>query len=253
MIVSFVQTKGGTGKSTLSLNLAFSKIIHNTFDSIALVEFDPQGTLRDWWQEREENLRKNPKVSFHHISSTQKAVVEDGIKSIAQHNELLILDTPGESIGKLHTKLACAISDLVVIPTRSSTNEEMALAHKLLPIVRDIIQLNTQKRGAFQVLPAFVHSRANSAKIQSYFEEILPSYIGCLAAVYPLRSIYENFNREGMTLHEYAEACQNNQRIYQQTQKSINDIETIAQNILERLGTYSLTNIPQLKPALSRI
>ncbi|MBF0287233.1 MAG: ParA family protein [SAR324 cluster bacterium] len=237
MIVSFVQTKGGTGKSTLSLNLAFSKVIQKNFESVALIEFDPQGTLRDWWSEREENQRKSTNISFHHISSTQKAVVQDGIKSIAQHNELLILDTPGESTGKLHTKLACAISDLVVIPTRSSTNEEMALANKLLPILKEITRLNNHKKGTFQVLPAFVNTRSKKEKIQKYFEEILPSYIGCFPNVYPLRSIYENFNREGMTLLEYAKMVKNNQRLYRQTLKSIDDIEQIASSILRFLIT----------------
>ena len=235
MIVSFVQTKGGTGKSTLSLNLAFSKVIRKTFESVALIEFDPQGTLRDWWMEREENQRKTPNVSFHHISSTQKGVVQDGIKSIAQRNELLILDTPGESTGKLHTKLACAISDLVVIPTRSSTNEELALANKLLPILREIMKIDPDKKGTFQVLPAFVNARSNKEKIQKYFEEILPPYIGCFPSVYPLRSIYENFNREGMTLEEYAKMVKNNQRLYQQTFKAIDDIEHIANTILGML------------------
>lgn len=235
MIVSFVQTKGGTGKSTLSVNLAFSQAIQRRFASIALIEFDPQGTLRDWWLEREENQRKTSKVSFHHVSSTQKAVIQDGIKSITSHNELLILDTPGESTGKLHTKLACAISDMVVIPTRSSTNEELALAHKLLPIVKEVIKLNSHKQGIFHVLPSFVNPRSNKENILKYFNEILPPYIGCMPSVYPLRSIYENFNRDGMTLREYMKSIQRNQRMYQQTLRAVNDIEEIAKTILKSL------------------
>ncbi len=235
MIVSLVQTKGGTGKSTLALNLAFSKKMWQAFDSIALIEFDPQGTLRDWWQAREENHWQTKKVSFHHISSTQKEVVQDGIKSINLHNDLLIIDTPGESTGKLHTKIACAISDLVVIPTRSSTNEELALSNKLLPILKEIIKINPQKQGAFYILPAFVNPRSTKDKILQYFEEILPPYVGCLACVFPLRSVYENFNRDGMAMQEYMKSVKNNRRVYQQASKTMNDVEEIAKTILQCL------------------
>ncbi|MBF0289590.1 MAG: ParA family protein [SAR324 cluster bacterium] len=236
MIVSFVQTKGGTGKSTLALNLAFSNVMQKAFESIALIEFDPQGTLRDWWQAREENHWQTKKVSFHHISSTQKEVVQDGIKSINLHNELLIVDTPGESTGKLHTKIACAISDLVVIPTRSSTNEELALSNKLLPILKEIIKINAHKQGGFYVLPAFVNSRSSKDKIIQYFEDILPSYVECMGSVYPMRSVYENFNREGMALQEYIKSVEKNRRVFQQASKAVSDVEEIAKNILERLN-----------------
>jgi len=37
MIISFVQTKGGTGKSTLALNTAFSNHMNRVFTSVALV------------------------------------------------------------------------------------------------------------------------------------------------------------------------------------------------------------------------
>jgi chromosome partitioning protein len=95
MIISFEQTKGGTGKSTLAVNTTFSKAFHDKFKSIALVELDPQGTLKNWWQERTEENRNSDNVSFHHISSTQKEVIQDGIKNIATHNDILVLDIPG--------------------------------------------------------------------------------------------------------------------------------------------------------------
>jgi cellulose biosynthesis protein BcsQ len=149
MIISFVQTKGGTGKSTLAVNTTFSKAFHDKFKSIALVELDPQGTLKNWWQERTEENRNSDNVSFHHISSTQKEVIQDGIKNIATHNELLVLDIPGESTSKLHTKFACAISDIIVIPMRTSTNDESAFADNLLPIIKEIIRSYPVKKETF--------------------------------------------------------------------------------------------------------
>lgn len=236
MIISFVQTKGGTGKSTLAVNTAFSKAFQEKFKSIALVELDPQGTLKNWWQERTEENRNSDGVSFHHISSTQKEVIQDGIKNIATHNDLLVLDIPGESTSKLHTKFACAISDIVIIPMRTSTNDESAFADNLLPIIKEIIRSYPIKKGNFFILPTFTNAQSNKEKVIDYFKDILPDYVGCLNVVYPFRSIYENFNREGANLLEFVDSIKNNKRMYVGGARAIEDIESIAHSIIQKLA-----------------
>lgn len=235
MILSFVQTKGGTGKSTLSMNAAFSKFVLDRFKSVALVELDPQGTLQSWWQERTAEGRESYHVSFHHISSTQKEVIQQGISAIAAHNELLILDVPGESTSKLHTKFACAFSDIVVIPMRTSTNDESAFKYNLLPLIKELIKLTPEKIGSFFVLPSFTNPQSSKAKIIEYFNDILPDYIKCLPVVYPMRAVYENFNRDGMHIREYADSLISNKRSYSQTYKAVEDIELIVDAIFKNL------------------
>jgi cellulose biosynthesis protein BcsQ len=241
MIISFVQTKGGTGKSTLALNIAFSKHINKIFRSIALVELDPQGTLRTWWDERTEFGRETLHVSFHHISSTQKEVFADGIKSISAHNDLIIMDIPGESTGKLHTRFACAVSDLVVIPMRTSTNDEAAFADNLFPIIKEVIKLDPKRKGNFFVLPSFTHPKANTKTITDYFTAILPPDVGCLNITYPDRTVYENFNREGNTLGEYSLSVSTNKRHHRQTVMAIYDMEEIAKTITTLLENKYVT------------
>ena len=234
MIISYVQTKGGTGKSTLAAGTAFSKVLTQSFDSIALVELDPQGTLRNWWNEREQMKRNAGKVSFHHISSTQKEVFHQGIKTIAAHNQCIVMDIPGESTGRLHTRFACASSDLVIIPMRTSTNDESAFADNLFPTIREIIKVAPERKGRFYVLPAFVHPRSNIPKIIEYFEDILPKEIKCLKAVFANRTIYENFNRDGMNMTEYMYVVNKNKRLKEQAQRAVDDMEQIARDILEK-------------------
>jgi cellulose biosynthesis protein BcsQ len=231
MVISFVQTKGGTGKSTLALNTAFSHHMNKQYRSVALVELDPQGTLHNWWNERTELGRKALKVSFHHISSTQKEVFQDGINSITAHNDLIVMDIPGESTGKLHTRFACAVSDIILIPMRTSTNDEAAFSDNLYPIIKEIIKLDPKKKNSFYVLPSFTHPMTKKQTVFEYFQDILPPQIGCLPAIYPSRSIYENFNRDGSTLHEYALSVEKNKRHYQQALSAIKDIEEIAKTI----------------------
>lgn len=234
MIISYVQTKGGTGKSTLAAGTVFSKALAQRFDSIALVELDPQGTLRNWWSEREAMKRNATNVSFHHISSTQKEVFHQRIKSIAAHNQCIVMDIPGESTGRMHTQFACASSDLVIIPMRTSTNDESAFADNLFPTIREIINVAPERKGRFYVLPAFVHPRSNPLKIIDYFKEILPKEIDCLKAVFPNRTIYENFNRDGMNMVEYLHVVEKNKRFKEQAQRAVGDIEQIVRAILER-------------------
>jgi len=232
MVIGFVQTKGGTGKSTLAVNTAFSRYMNRKFGSIALVELDPQGTLKNWWEEREEMGYHPGNVSFHHISSTQKEVFQQGIKSISDYNELMIMDIPGEGTGKLHTRFACAFCDLVIIPMRMSTNDESAFINNLYPIIKEIIRAVPEKKGQFHVLPVFTHPRQNWQNCFDYFDDILPHQIACLPVVFPTRAVYENYNRKGLNLNEYAKSVESNKKFTQQVDKAIEDIEKICKTIL---------------------
>ncbi len=131
MIIAFVQTKGGTGKSTLALCIAFSKKMQKSFSKIAVVELDPQGTLKKWWQRREKNNTTSKNIVFSHISSEEKSVVLERLVTLEEENDLLLLDVPGESTSKFHTQFACAMADLVLIPMRTSTNDEEAFEDNL--------------------------------------------------------------------------------------------------------------------------
>ncbi len=234
MVIGFVQTKGGTGKSTLAVNTAFSRYMNQKFSSIALVELDSQGTLKNWWQDREEMGYDPGNVSFHHISSTQKEVFQQGIKSISDYNDLIIMDIPGEGTGKLHTRFACAYCDLVIIPMRMSTNDESAFMNNLYPLIKQIVRAVPEKKGRFFVLPVFVHPLQNWQTCVNYFEEVLPSQVACLPAVFPSRSVYENYNRKGLTLKEYATVVASNKKLTAQVEKAITDIDKICKTILDR-------------------
>jgi cellulose biosynthesis protein BcsQ len=232
MIIGFVQTKGGTGKSTLAVNTAFSGYMKRKFGSIALVELDPQGTLKSWWEDRDEMGYDPGNVSFHHISSTQKEVFQQGIKSISDYNEMMIMDIPGESTGKLHTRFACAFCDLVIIPMRMSTNDESAFMNNLYPIIKEIIRAVPGKKGQFHVLPVFTHPLQNWQNCFDYFDDILPHQVSCLPVVFPTRSVYENYNRKGLNLNEYAKLVASNKKYTQQVDRAIEDIEKICKTIM---------------------
>lgn len=242
MIIAFVQTKGGTGKSTLALTVAFSRAMTRRFSSITLVELDKQGTLNKWWSRREKTHKQNRTIRFHHISSENKDEMLEEIEALERENELLILDVPGESIGRFHTRFACAVADLVFIPMRTSTNDEEAFEDNLLPIIRRIHEIDQDSRDVFYIIPAFTHPLADRSKIFGYFEDFLPDCVHCLKAVFSFGTVFENFSRGGNNLYEYAKLVRANIRLYQQAVKAIKEIETISEEIIREGLNQEVTN-----------
>lgn len=234
-ILSFVQTKGGTGKTNLARSISFSKIIKKKFPSICLVDMDEQGSLKSWWSEREQSGYKSPGVSFLHMISSDINLIKNQLNSLIDNYDLIILDVAGESVGRLHTKLACAIADLSIIPMRTSTDDESAFEQNLLPIIREIIKKTPSQKKSYQILPTFVHPRTNKAKIADYISSIVPPYIGCFHDFVPYRSVFENYSRDGASLYDYQSMVKNNSRDLKQIKVAISDMDKIATQILKCL------------------
>jgi len=145
----------------------------------------------------------------------------------------VILDVPGESISGFATKLAMNLSDLVLIPMRTSTNDEASFGRNLWPVIQESLQEN---HAAFAILPTFIHPQTNTTNIRDYFQSIMPEQISCLKNVLPLRSTFENFSRDGMTLTEYATSVKGNSRLHTQAKKAQKDMEKLAKEIIKETG-----------------
>lgn len=228
-IFSFVQTKGGTGKTTLSLSVACSKEFKKAYGQVALVELDTQGTLADWIGERIANKRKMKNLSYFQLAGMDLDQITAQLQKIISEHEAVILDVPGESVGGFATKLALNLSDLVLIPMRTSTNDETSFGRNLWPVIQEGLKTNY---AHFAIIPTFVHPQTNQEKVNGYFSSIMPDQVGCLNKALPTRSAFENFNREGMMLEEYASSVRTNSRLYKQAKNAIQDIEAIAKEII---------------------
>ena len=229
MIISHVSTKGGVCKSTLAQTLAFSGAFARKFKSIGLVEFDPQGTLGDWFEQRGERARIGP-VTFGQFLGDNPA---SEVKRLAAANGALVLDVPGESRSAFATRFAVAASDVVIIPCRSSTKDEAALAMNLWPFIQELARPDLK----IMVIPVMVHPQSRPKTHADYFGGILPPQLDVCPLPLPARSVFENFDRDGNTLAEYAESVKSNQRAHAQAQRAIGDIEAIAKEIIKYAAT----------------
>lgn len=121
-IITLAHQKGGVGKSTLSLNLAYSFKDHlNT----ALIDLDPQGTISQL------------KPMINGID-----VYHGSLKTISStDHEVIIVDTPpylSADFPKLFS-----LSDLVIIPTKAGIADLMAI-RSTINMLKDAMRLKPQ-------------------------------------------------------------------------------------------------------------
>lgn len=108
--ISFISQKGGTGKTTLCLNVATEAMRHGY--TVAVIDLDPQPSAVSWSDLRPN--RNDPPV-FDAKASRLAAAVETASR---QGLDLLIVDTGGRTDEGAHA--AAKVSDLVVVPIQPS-------------------------------------------------------------------------------------------------------------------------------------
>lgn len=137
MIISVVNEKGGSGKTTLAINLAF-KLSNEELD-ILLVDADPQnsvGTFMDFRVQNEEELE----LPFSSISKIGHSLSKE-IEKISQKYDSIIIDTGGRDSNEM--RQALIISDLVIIPTLASGFDQ-AVLNKMIELVREASIINSK-------------------------------------------------------------------------------------------------------------
>ena len=108
-IVAIVNQKGGTGKTTLSINLAsaFAEI-----QPTLLLDADPQGSALDW-----SDSRATPQMNLDACAVDPTALVRD-VRRLATRYGWIIIDGP-PGIGRVSAD-AVRAADIVLIPTKPS-------------------------------------------------------------------------------------------------------------------------------------
>jgi chromosome partitioning protein len=112
-IITVAQQKGGSGKTTLAVNLAVASL--RAGQSVAVIDTDPQGSLGRWFMTRLELLDGQPDMEF---STASAWGVGYEVGKLAKTCDVVIIDTPPKVDSDLKPALRAA--DLVVVPVATS-------------------------------------------------------------------------------------------------------------------------------------
>ena len=113
-VITIAQQKGGTGKTTLAVNLALAFIKYHNL-KVAIIDTDPQGSLGKWFMIRSEKNISNNNLTFK-TASLWGAQYES--KILKQDRDIIIIDTPPKI--ESDARPAIEAADLVLIPVAPS-------------------------------------------------------------------------------------------------------------------------------------
>lgn len=185
-IISILNPKGGSGKTTLSTNLA--RAFHDRSFKVLLVDSDPQGSASDWHAAREDNPL--PFIAYGKPDNLK------ALPGVAAPYDYVIVD----GAAKLEGMIAAAVkvSDAILIPVQPSPYDIWA-ASDLVDLIKARQEVTDGKpQAAFIVSRAIKRTLLGKEVTGALSEYGLP----VLQALTVQRQIYPRSASEGLTVFD---------------------------------------------------
>jgi chromosome partitioning protein len=112
-VLAIASRKGGSGKTTLTGHLSV-EAERQGHGPVAIMDVDPQGSLADWWNEREAATPLFVNSTLDTLAENIERLRDGGIRTV-------VIDTPPAITGAI--RQVVEVSDLVLIPTRPSPHD----------------------------------------------------------------------------------------------------------------------------------
>lgn len=113
-IITIAQQKGGSGKTTLTANLATA--LEALGNSTAILDTDPQGSLGRWYMARDEKLGEGGNTLGFRTASAWGARYE--ARELLKTHDYVLIDTPPKM--GVDGRPALETADLVIVPVTPS-------------------------------------------------------------------------------------------------------------------------------------
>jgi len=130
LIISFLNQKGGVGKTTLAIHVADS--LSRKDKKVLLVDADPQASALDWAENSENGNRFS-------VVGLPKKTLRSELRTIETDYDYIIVDGPP----RVHeiAMAAIAASDLIVIPVQPSPFDVWSLKD-IIDLVNEVKTIN---------------------------------------------------------------------------------------------------------------
>lgn len=161
-VLTVANRKGGAGKSTCAAHLALEA--SRAGMRVILIDMDPQKTLENWWNKREE---ENP-----YLIDVMANDLRTTINDLEKNNlDLCIVDTPGDA--SLNAVVGIEVADLILIPTKPTAPDLTAIGRTI-----SMVEENN-KKFCFVITQGINRAKSTlqAASVLSQFGALAPSVI----------------------------------------------------------------------------
>lgn len=223
MVITICNEKGGSGKSTMAVNLAFRFAKDY---NLLLIDTDSQRSIEAFTTIRADN---NVESTFTTATKLGSALMQE-IKLLKEQYELVLIDTGGRD--SKETRQALILSNVVIVPCIAS-QFDIAVLDKMISILLEVKMTINPDLKVF-----FVLSRATTNLFLSQKNTSLRDYLSenlkeneagsdfiLLDSVLHEREAYKNAIIEGLSIFE----------LCKESDKAYIEFEAFYQEILKHL------------------
>ena len=191
MIIAIVQTKGGVGKTTLTVNLAVERVLRAKRD-VLLVDADEQGTASDFSALRAERLGQ---TGYSAIQLAGNAV-RTQVQKLKDKFDDVFIDTGGRDTQAL--RAALTVADIALVPFQPRSFDVWTL-DKVAGLIGEAKSFNESLRAFAVINCADASGPDNVAAAVSLTEHPEIAYLDS-----PLgrRKAFPNANAVGLSVLE---------------------------------------------------
>lgn len=162
MIISFLNQKGGVGKTTLAIHVADALARRNY--KVLLIDADPQGSALDWAAARQGE-------PLFAVAGLPKASIHKELPALAKGFDIVIIDGPPRVYDVARS--AIMASDLVLVPVQPSPYDVWA-AKEIIDLMTEAAVFKPSLKTAFTINRKIVNTALGRDVVEALADYPIP-------------------------------------------------------------------------------